>query len=109
MTTFKDVTSRAVRTFLQAALAFITTSGLLIAFSTSGKIDLDALQVVGIGAAFSGLAALVAFLQNWLETTGKIPPLLKPQTVPVKEANARIEEAFMSEPNIGEAPVIPTK
>lgn len=109
MSTLKDVTSRAIRTFLQAALAFITTSGLLLAFSASGKIDLDALQVVLIGALFSGLAATAAFLQNWLETIGKIPTILKPQTVPVTEANARIEEAFMSEPNIGEAPVIPTK
>lgn len=62
-----DPIRRALRTFFQAFTAAIAFSGVLSAIATSGVVDWAVLKKVGISAAFSGLVALVSFIQNALE------------------------------------------
>jgi hypothetical protein len=63
----RDPIIRGVRTFLQAFL------GVFVALSTSGAIgvdaapDLEVLKRAAIAAAWAGLIALIAFVQNALE------------------------------------------
>ena len=69
---WRDPLVRGVRTFLQAFL------GVFLALSTSGAIgvdsvpDLEVLKRAAIAAAWAGLIALIAFVQNALEdVTGR--------------------------------------
>lgn len=72
-----DALRRAIRTFIQAFLGSILSSGVLSAIATDGVVDLSGLQKVGAAALAAGLIALVSFAQNALEDVGTIPALLK--------------------------------
>lgn len=70
-------TKRAIRTFFQAFLGSIITSGVLSATSESGVVDWSALHKVAVAAGAAGIIALITFIQNALEDSGTIPALLK--------------------------------
>jgi hypothetical protein len=72
-----DALRRAIRTFIQAFLGSIISSGVLSAVATTGAVDLSNLQKVGAAGLAAGLIALVSFAQNALEDGGQIPALLK--------------------------------
>lgn len=68
---------RAVRTFLQSAIAAVTSSGVLAAVVSTGTIDLSALQTVGIIALFAGLSAVLSYVQNALEDAEVVRKVLR--------------------------------
>jgi hypothetical protein len=72
-----DSAKRALRTFGQAFLGAVITSGVLSATSESGVVDWSALKKVAIAAVFAGIIALVTWSQNALEEGGIIKPVLK--------------------------------
>ena len=65
--TFRDPLIRGIRTFLQAFL------GVFLALTTSGAMgidavpDLEVLKRAAIAAAWAGIVAFIAFVQNLLE------------------------------------------
>lgn len=65
MTTIRSGAYRALRTFLQAAIAQVTLAPLI-------NVDLPTLKV----AAFAGGAAVLALVQRWLDDTPlpNLPP-----------------------------------
>lgn len=68
---------RAVRTFLQTFIGTIMVSGVLSGFATQGVVDISSLKKLLISALVAGGAALIAYLQNYLEGKDAIPALLK--------------------------------
>lgn len=98
-----DALRRAIRTFVQAFLGSIISSGVLSSIASDGVVDLSGIQKVGAAALAAGLIALVSWAQNALEDGGQIPALLKapasdgaepipdpePEPAPVKKAAAR--------------------
>lgn len=72
-----DALRRAVRTFVQAFLGSLLTSGILSSFETAGVVDWAALKKVAISAAAGAIIALLTFVQNALEDNGTIPAVLK--------------------------------
>lgn len=72
-----DALRRAIRTFVQAFLGSIISSGVLSSVATDGVVDLSGIQKVGAAAFAAGLIALVSWAQNALEDGGAIPALLK--------------------------------
>lgn len=71
-----DPVRRTLRTFLQAFLGAIITSGVLSAFGTNGVIDVSILQKAGVSALGAGLTAMVTFIQNILEDNDSIPEVV---------------------------------
>jgi hypothetical protein len=72
-----DALRRAIRTFVQAFLGSIATSGILSAAATEGVVDYSVLKKLAMSAAASGFVSLFSFLQNLLEDKGAIPAILK--------------------------------
>jgi len=66
----KSALIRAARTFVQAFLGALLTSGVLQAVVDTSSIDLSALQSAAISAAAAGVIALMSFTQNLLEEAG---------------------------------------
>ena len=66
----KSALIRAARTFVQAFLGALLTSGVLQAVVDTSSIDLSALQSAAISAAAAGVIALMSFVQNLLEEAG---------------------------------------
>jgi len=72
-----DPIRRAVRTFFQAFLGSLLTSGVLSAMSTDGVVDWNLLEKAGVSALAAGVIALFTFVMNALEDSGTIPSVLK--------------------------------
>lgn len=72
-----DALRRAIRTFVQAFLGSIISSGVLSAMSTGGVVDLSVLGKAAAAAIVAGIIALVTFLQNFLEDNTSFPAVLK--------------------------------
>ena len=62
-----DAVKRGLRTFVQAFLGAILTSGVLGAVVDTGTVDLSALQTVAVSAFAAGVIGLLSFVQNALE------------------------------------------
>lgn len=71
-----DSVKRAVRTFVQAFVGVLLSSGILSAMSETAIVDWSALKKVGISALVAGVVALLAFTQNFLEDEEVIPTVL---------------------------------
>lgn len=94
-----DPVRRAVRTFAQAFLGSLLTSGVLSAASTDGVVDWSALKKAGIAAIAGAVVAFLTFVQNVLEDNTSMPALLKapasegenpvPDPTPAKKAPAK--------------------
>lgn len=72
-----DAVRRAIRTFLQAFVGVLVSSGVLSAVGEAGVVDWSALKKVGLSALGAGVVALFTFIQNALEDEGSVPALLK--------------------------------
>lgn len=80
---------RAIRTLLQ-----LIAGGALYGLTEQIAMDIptEYAPYLMIGYTF-----LVAFLQNVLEDSGRVPALMKPDTVPTIEANQRIANAQLGQ------------
>lgn len=72
-----DPVRRAIRTYIQAFLGSILTSGVMSSVSTDGVVDWSVLRKAGVAAAAAGIVALITFIQNVLEDTTSFPAVLK--------------------------------
>lgn len=72
-----DALRRALRTFVQAFLGSIITSGILSTVQEAGVVDWSALKKVAVSAAAAAVIALITWAQNFLEDTTTVPALLK--------------------------------
>lgn len=72
-----DPLRRALRTWLQAFLGSLITSGVLSAASADGVVDWSALKKALIAAAAGAVVALITFVQNHLEDSTAMPAILK--------------------------------
>lgn len=72
-----DSLRRALRTFVQAFLGSVITSGVLSAASENGVVDWSAAKKAGVAALAAAVVAVITFVQNWLEDNTKAPALLK--------------------------------
>lgn len=72
-----DAARRALRTFVQAFLGSIITSGILSTTQEAGVVDWSALKKVAVSAAAAAVIALITFVQNFLEDTTTAPAFLK--------------------------------
>jgi hypothetical protein len=72
-----DALRRALRTFVQAFLGSIITSGILSTTETVGVVDWSALKKVAVSAVAAAVIALITWAQNYLEDTTTVPALLK--------------------------------
>lgn len=72
-----DAVRRAIRTFIQAFLGVLVTSGIFSAAAEDGVVDWSGLKKVGISAAAAAVVAVVTYIQNALEDSGTVPALLK--------------------------------
>lgn len=83
---------RAIRTFVQAFLGSILTSGVLSAIAVQGIVDYSVLKKVAASALAAGLIALITYAMNALEDHEIIPALLKnvPQEPDAAEADDQI-------------------
>jgi hypothetical protein len=71
-----DSWKRALRTFFQAFIGVLLSSGILSAFSEEAIVDWSAVKKVGLSALGAGIVAIVTWLQNFLEDKDKIPVLI---------------------------------
>lgn len=62
-----DALKRATRTFIQAFIGALLTSGVLAATAETGTLDLDALRIAGISCVAAGVIAVLSWAQNALE------------------------------------------
>jgi hypothetical protein len=74
-----DAVKRALRTFVQAFLGVLLSSGILSLMNTEGVVDWAGVKKVGISALGAGIAAVVSYLQNVLEDEQVIPTLFDKQ------------------------------
>lgn len=58
---------RAIRTWLQAFLGTIVTSGILSAMETTGVVDWSSVRKVLVAAVAAGVIAVITWAQNALE------------------------------------------
>jgi hypothetical protein len=72
-----DYLRRALRTFFQALLGSLLTSGVLSAASTDGVVDWSAAQKAAVAALAAGIIAAFTLAQNVLEDHTTMPALLK--------------------------------
>lgn len=72
-----DAIVRALRTFFQAFVASLILSGGLSAADVSGAVSWSVLEKIALSAAFAGVAALLAYVQNLLEDSGIVSNTLK--------------------------------
>lgn len=72
-----DPIRRALRTWLQAFLGSLITSGVLSAASADGVVDWSGVKKALIAAAAGAVVALITFVQNLLEDSTTMPALLK--------------------------------
>jgi len=72
-----ETLKRTARTFVQALLGSLVTSGVLSSAATSGVVDWSGLKKTGIAALSAGIVALITFVQNALEDSGTIPTIGK--------------------------------
>lgn len=72
-----DFVRRAIRSFVQAFLGSLTTSGILSASSTDGVVDWSTLEKTGVAALAAGVIALLTLVHNLLEDTTSFPAVLK--------------------------------
>lgn len=68
---------RALRTFVQAFLGSVLTSGILSTVETDGVVDWSSLTKVGVSALAAGLIALVSWIHNALEDRDVVPQVLR--------------------------------
>jgi len=73
----RDAGIRALRTFVQAFLGFIITSGVLSAMATQGIVDWAVLKKTLLSALAAAVAAGIAYVQNWLEDDNRLTVLPK--------------------------------
>ena len=71
-----DAARRALRTFIQAFLGVLLTSGVLSAMTTHGIVDWTVLKKVFLAAFAAGITALLSWAQNALEDHGTIPQVV---------------------------------
>ena len=72
-----DPIRRAARTFVQAFLGSLLTSGVLSGMATEGVVDLAVAEKAGVSAIAAGFIALLTFVMNWAEDAAYVPALLK--------------------------------
>lgn len=87
---------RAIRTFVQAFLGSILTSGVLSAIAVDGIVDFKVIEKVGASALAAGLIALITYAMNALEDHQVIPALLK--NVPQEPAAAAADSQLIDVP-----------
>lgn len=71
-----DALRRTLRTFIQAFLGAILTSGVLSAIATDGVVDVSILGKTAASALAAGIIAVITFLQNYLEDNEVIPEVI---------------------------------
>jgi hypothetical protein len=71
-----DTMRRTLRTFIQAFIGALLTSGVLSAFGTDGVVDFAIIQKGGVAALGAALTAAVTFVQNALEDKQVIPEVV---------------------------------
>lgn len=76
-TSLPDSVRRALRTFLQAFVGILVTSGALSAITTEGVVDWAVLKKAAISAFAAGVVAVLTYVQNAAEDRGVIPAVLK--------------------------------
>lgn len=67
---------RALRTFFQAFIGVLLSSGILSALGENAVVDWPALKKVGLSALGAGIVAFVTWLQNFLEDKEVIPTVI---------------------------------
>jgi hypothetical protein len=73
-----EALKRAIRTFVQAAVgAILLQAGALTLDAADGLIDWNLWQRTSVTAAVAGVIAVCNYVQNWLENSGAVKPLLK--------------------------------
>lgn len=72
-----DAARRALRTWLQAFLGSLITSGVLSGVETDGVVDWAIAEKAVIAALAAGVIALLTWAQNALEDTTQFPAVLK--------------------------------
>lgn len=72
-----DAVKRGLRTFFQAFLGSIITSGALSGLGADGVIDFSILQKAGVSALAAGVIGLVSYIQNALEDSGAVPEVIE--------------------------------
>lgn len=72
-----DSFRRALRTFLQAFIGVLLSSGILSAFGEASVVDWSGLKKVGLSALGAGIVALLTWLMNFLEDKNVIPEVIK--------------------------------
>lgn len=68
-----DPIRRALRTFVQAFLGSLITSGVLSAVAADGVVDWSAVQKAAVAALAAAAVAVVTLVQNLLEDHGALP------------------------------------
>lgn len=71
-----DSFKRAVRTFFQAFVGVLATSGIFSALEEEPVVDWSTLKKVGVSALVAGVVALFTWVQNFLEDKEVIPVVL---------------------------------
>lgn len=74
----KRAAQRAIRTFAQALLGSLLTSGVLSGMSETGIVDWSSLHKLGVSSMAAGIIALVTFAHNALEDNHIVPSVMKP-------------------------------
>lgn len=90
-----DYLRRALRTFFQALLGSLLTSGVLSAASTDGVVDWSAAQKAGVAALAAGIIAAFTLVQNVLEDHTPMPALMK---APASEGENPVPEPAPAKP-----------
>lgn len=73
-----DSIRRGIRTFFQAALGVVLLQAVaLAADANDGSLDASLWRRAGVTALVAGFIAIVTYVNNALEDSGKIPAILK--------------------------------
>lgn len=90
-----DYLRRALRTFFQALLGSLLTSGVLSAASTDGVVDWSAAEKAAVAALAAAVIAAFTLVQNLLEDHTAMPALFK---APASEGENPIPDPAPVEP-----------
>jgi hypothetical protein len=71
-----DSLRRALRTFLQAFVGVLLSSGILSALGEEAVVDWSNLKKVGLSAVGAGIIASLSWLMNYLEDNKVIPEVI---------------------------------